>query len=309
MLSSNKLAEFSIGICASDTASNLQKLLELIQEEEFSDEFLLRRIVIVASGCPFATIAPLYDLARRDQRVVLIEELERRGKAEALNRIIECAPSEYLLFINSDALPVKGAMNAILKSLNADDSAGVVSGSPFFDRRGGWTSRLQQLMWMVHNECSERLNHMAIGNHGSDELIAVRTRLLERMPVVLVNDGAYIAGRAKLRGYLIKYCSSARVEIDVPTSIVDTISQRRRIIFGHFQIWSLVGKSPKTVESMVILSPRLGAAMVVKTLAQHPDLILTLPIALVEESIAFTLAVFDRMTSTNRHGVWRRYGS
>ena len=33
-------------------------------------------------------------------------------------------------------------------------------------------------MWTVHNECSTKLNHMDISNHGSDEMMVVRTELL-----------------------------------------------------------------------------------------------------------------------------------
>lgn len=308
MLVSIKRYEFTIGICASDTAARLRELLMLIQSEKFPEELLLCRIVIVASGCPTSTIEFLHEFAMRDRRLLLIKEEARHGKAEAINRIIENSVGDYLLFVNSDAIPATGAMSAILRTLGSNGLTGVVSGRPFFDWREGHMSKILQLMWLVHNECAETLNHMAIGNHGSDELMAVRSKLLEPIPQGLVNDGAYISGRAKLRGYLVKFCGSAGVEIDVPNSIVDTISQRRRIIFGHFQIWKLTGKSPRTVGSLLVSSPLLGARIVVKTVARFPRLVWILPAALVEEMVAFSLAVMDTLVSTDRHGVWKRYG-
>ena len=42
---------FSIGICAADSAANLDRLLELIMSESYPTRLTLRRIVLVASGC------------------------------------------------------------------------------------------------------------------------------------------------------------------------------------------------------------------------------------------------------------------
>ncbi len=77
-------------------------------------------------------------------------------------------------------------------------------------------------MWSVHNECSLRLNHMNLSNHGSDEMMVVRTELLSQLPDGLVNDGAYIAGNARLRGYSVKFCNEAPVRIDVPSRCVES---------------------------------------------------------------------------------------
>ncbi|MCL5067817.1 MAG: glycosyltransferase [Thaumarchaeota archaeon] len=308
MKTSNREYGFTIGICASDSAPSLGDLLKRIRAERFPREMPLLKIIVVASGCSRSAIGLLLEFQKYDRRMHLIEEEKRKGKAEAINKIIGNSVGNYLLFVNSDALPVKGAMSAILTMLRQDQSAGVISGNPYFERRVGSTAGVQRLMWLVHNECSERLNHMAIGNHGSDELMAVRSELLEPLPQDIVNDGAYIAGRAKQRGFYIKFCNSAGVEIDVPKNIADTISQRRRIIFGHFQIWKVTGSSPRTVESLLISSPVLGVGIIVKILARHRELIAMLPIACVEEVIALSLAIKDRLVSTEMHGVWKRYG-
>jgi cellulose synthase/poly-beta-1,6-N-acetylglucosamine synthase-like glycosyltransferase len=303
-------SKFSIGICASDHAANLPYMVKIIQSEKFPDSYDLARIIIVASGCSDASLAEVRELAGLDRRIFLIEESDRRGKANAINTIFQNANGSYLIFINSDATPGKGSISELLRSIDQrDEQVGVVSARPSFHVRENMTSLLEELMWGVHNECSLQLNHMNLSNHGSDEMMAVRMDLLQKLPEGLVNDGAYIAGRAKLRGYSVKFCSTASVQIDVPTRTVDLIRQRRRIIFGHFQVWRLTGRSPKTVESLFLVTPKFSMSLVVRNVAHSPKLIKILPLAFVSEALSFLLGMKDTVTSSDRHGVWERYGN
>ncbi|MDA4111637.1 MAG: glycosyltransferase [Thaumarchaeota archaeon] len=309
MMLIQQVEQFTIGICAADAAENLPRLLDLIESESFPDKFCLKRIVIVASGCREQTIEMARTFEERDSRIVLILEEKRRGKADAINKISNHSIGNYLLFVNSDALPLKGSIGELLVAIDKSDKIGVVSGRPLFRLRDDVTSRVEQLMWGVHNECSSRLNHLNLSNHGSDEMMVVRTELLGELPKELVNDGAYIAGRARLNGYSIKFCTEATVLIDVPAKPIDLIRQRERIIFGHFQVWQLTGKSPKTIESLLLLSPILSLAIVVRTIARNPKLIKAIPAALVAEAVSFLLGLRDTIRPTQKHRVWERYGN
>src|SRR5271169_2287598 len=273
MLALPQIHSFSIGICARDASENFPRLLELILSEKYPQDFLLERMIIVASGCSQSSLDIARSLAEADARIVLIEESIRKGKAEAVNRIIENSIGDYLVFINSDALPDEGSISELLLQIDRDKTTGLVSGRPSFTEHRNVTSIVEQLMWNVHNECSLRLNHMNLSNHGSDEMMAVRTEILQQLPSGLVNDGALIAGRARIQGYSIKFCSEATVKIDVPVSAADLIRQRRRIIFGHFQVWRITGRSPKTVESLLLSAPLFSLAIVVRTVAKTPKFI------------------------------------
>ena len=138
--------------------------------------------------------------------------------------------------------------------------------------------------------------------------MVVRSELLWDLPAGLVNDGAYIAGRAYSAGYLVKYLRSAHVMVEVPSLPMDVIRQRRRILYGHMQVWKLLGNAPRTTESQVVSAPRLGIGMVVATLARHPRLILSLPVAVVCEVFSFLGASVDMASSGKKHAVWQRFG-
>jgi len=138
--------------------------------------------------------------------------------------------------------------------------------------------------------------------------MVARQEAVCKLPPGLINDGTYLAGSAYNRGYSIKFCSEAAVQIGVPRTFVDLIRQRQRIVFGHIQVWKLVGRPPRTLETLLLASPLMSLNVLVKTLARFPRLILSLPVAILVEAISVPAAIFDSLVSSRRHGVWKRYG-
>src|ERR1700730_9436356 len=125
----------------------------------------------------------------------LIEHEKRTGKADAINEIIRENEAEFLVFVNADALIDSSAIPVLLESIEGDERAGVISGRPVFKAAGGIVSEVLNMMWTSHNLLSSDLNQSVERNHGTDELMVVRSELLAELPPSVVNDGAYIAGR------------------------------------------------------------------------------------------------------------------
>lgn len=300
-------ANFTVGVCASDSAPSLPSLLGMLRGEDFGNSFKMERIVVIASGCPQGTLSMLDAAAEDDERIKVIPEPERRGKAEAVNRIMESSVGEYLVLLNSDAVPARGAIPTLLKELAADERAGCVSARPVFRESGGLLDSVLRIMWSTHNLASLKLNHAMVSNHTSDELFVVRRNLLAPLPPNLVNDGAYIGGRIKAGGHLVKFSQKAVVSIDVPGRPADLIGQRRRIVFGHVQVWRKLGSPPKTVESLLFTKPLTAIRILVASLSARPGLIPALPVAFVSEILSALLALSDQLRSSKRHVVWKRY--
>ena len=299
--------DFTVGICATADARGLGLLVSRVLEEIYPNPLSLRRVIIVASACTLESLSPVRELSFRDNRVVLIEEEERHGKAEAINKIIENAQGDYLVFVNSDAYPEKRSITRLLQTMNKDPSIGIISACPVFNSEGGLTSKVLRLMWLAHNECSKELNDMHVSNHCSDELMAIRSSALHSLPDGLVNDGAFMANMAKQDGYLVKFCERSKVNIDVPKRLFDLLRQRRRINYGHLQVWRLTGIAPKTLESMLLSSPLTSLRVLMGVLGKHPELIIAMPVGVIEEILAMLLAIKDNIFPTKSHGVWIRY--
>ena len=300
---------FSIGICAADRATNLQNLLGVIERENYPADLVLRKVVVVASGCEPTALDFLREPRNRSYSFTLIHEPERRGKSEAINQIIDSFDGEFLILVNSDAMPEPGAISKLLDVIVRNRELGVVSASPVLGRGSGITGAVLQLLWGVHNECLLTLNVNDQNNHCCDELVVVRANALHKLPSGTVNDGAFLAGAAYRSGYKIRFCEEARVKIDVPVRLGELLQQRRRIVYGHLQIFQTVGQAPRTVESLLADNPRLGLSILIKTLARSPTLILALPIAVIGETISVTLAILDNITSSTKHAKWDRVGS
>lgn len=300
---------FSIGICATGSAANLGRLLGLIESESYPSGLMLRKVILVASGCDPTAMLAARELAERDRRFVLIEEPSRRGKSVAINQVIENSDGQFLVLVNSDALPERGAISTLLREMARDDNIGMVSASPIVGSKAGLTGSVLELIWGVHNEFLGKLNVGDLNNRCCDELLVLRAEALRKLPPDTVNDGAYLAGMAFLAGYAIRFCQPAKVEIDVPRNFVDVIRQRRRIVYGHLRIWKTVGQSPKTLESMLVSDPILSISILIKVLADHPMLIVALPVAVIGEVASVFLAIWDNLDSARKHILWKRYGN
>jgi len=300
--------EFTVGVCASDEpCQTVLRLLRVIQNEELPPHLVLAKIVIVASSPSDGMADLLRRVAEEDRRILPIIQSERKGKIDAVNSIIESHAGTYIVFVNADALPEPGAIAKLVYTMSSRSDAGAVSACPFFHPSGDLSSRVLDLMWTAHNSSSKKLNHMGLSNHSSDELMVVRSRALVKLPNDMVNDGAYIGGRAFAEGYRVLFSDDARVEIDVPQNVFQLIEQRRRILFGHAQVWKRLGRPPLTLESMMLTNPGLSISLVCNVIASRPSRILAAPIAVMAEITAAILSIVDRLVTPERHIVWRRY--
>jgi len=301
--------DFSIGICAADHATGLRELVATIRDEAYPEGLSLNSIIIVASALDDEAHALLNTLRSQPNNLVVIEEPTRRGKAEAINRIIDLTTGRFLVLVNSDAQPERGAVSKLLSTIAAGEGIGMVSASPTLGPSEGVVGAVLELMWQAHNECLLTLNKKGMINHCCDELVAVRLDAIDKLPPDTVNDGAFLAGAAYRNGYSICYCESAHIRIDLPHRLTDVLMQRRRILFGHLQIKNRVGETPRTVESMLVTNPVLSLSILVRTLVKSPKSILALPVAVVAEGISVAMAIVDNTTSRTKHVPWARFGS
>jgi cellulose synthase/poly-beta-1,6-N-acetylglucosamine synthase-like glycosyltransferase len=300
----SRLSTYTVGICVTGRAPRLQPLLKSVLSGD-PTKFALKKVVIIASDVATETLGVARS-ATTDSRVRLIEHEKRTGKADAINEIIRENESDFLVFVNADALVDSRSIPVLLGSIKDDERAGVISGRPVFETAGGIVSEVLNMMWTSHNLLSSDLNQSDQRNHGTDELMVVRSELLAELPPGVVNDGAYIAGRIRGMGFNVGFQPEATVEIDVPTRMTDVMRQRRRILFGHIQVKRLVGKAPRTLETMMFFNPSESLRIAVRALADRPRLILVLPVAGMVDLIAVSGALWDTLTSKNL-AVWERY--
>jgi len=303
-----KTTDYTVGICTSGNDRYLAELVQFMKEESNDSAWRLKEIIIVASEPSPNSLALLNDISI-DPRFRIVLEEERRGKFEAINRILELCSTEYLVLVNGDALPARGSIVSLLKRMSSDDKLAVVSSIPIVEYDGGMATGIIALIWSVHNELLKTLSEDGSNRHSCDELMIVRKSRISKLPYGTVNDGAYMSCYASLMGYGVSYSSSSYVIISTPKRLADVVRQRRRIVFGHLQVWKTLGIAPTTAETTIFTKPLVAIKVLAEAIRKEPRLLISLFAAIVEEVFSSTMGLIDFALSSRRHSVWKRYES
>jgi biofilm PGA synthesis N-glycosyltransferase PgaC len=244
--------ELTVGICAYNEERNIGRLLSnILHEQRLPAE---SEIVVVCSGCTDNTVNIVEEYSKIDARVKFHVEMERRGKASAINYILSNASGSIVLFISADTLPSRMCFTRLLSALE-DSHVGIASGNPVpINRTDSLVGRIVQLLWSLHGQVFVQLNDAGLARHAT-EVFCLRRGIVEGIPARTVNDDAYIALTAKKKGWLVKYEPKAIVLIHGPETFPEYFSQRRRILWGHHQIKKLTGEAPQHLVYLLSLYP------------------------------------------------------
>jgi biofilm PGA synthesis N-glycosyltransferase PgaC len=295
----------SIGICAYNEEDNVERLLtNLLYEQNLPFNF---EVIAVCSGCTDKTPSIVRKFCEKDQRVRLIVEPERRGKASAVNEILSAYKGKYLIFVPADVIPEKGSLERLLKQFK-NQKVGVAGGRPTLinkEERLNGVEALAHLMWRIHNQTLQILNHENVLTHASGELFCIRRGIVTRIPAEVINDDAYIAMKANQKGFLVRFDPNARVYIKVPSTFADLIRQRKRIMYGHYQIKKIHGSFPRTIESMAFYDPKRVIRILTEIIRGHPKETHKLIAAVIFEMMINFLAFLD-MIRGKSHVPWKK---
>ena len=223
---------FSIGICAYNEEGNIGRLLDRIIESENIND--LKEIVVVASGCTDRTEDIVKEKIKKDGRIKLISEKERKGKPSAINKIFKNCKTEYLVMLDADVLPEDKCFDNLLKKFKY--GVGAVSGKTL-------TLKTENRFWDYVGDLRFRLfDRLARDKvkkkefvHISGYVYAIKPKIVKEIPNI-INDDLFIGIKIRENGYFNEYSKDAIVKIQHPLNITDYVKQRKRVILGHYQI-------------------------------------------------------------------------
>ena len=244
--------EATIGICAYNESKNIGKLLNnVLYEQNLSTD---SEVIVVCSGCTDGSTDIVLKYAVSDSRLKVHVEEERRGKASAINYILANAKGGVILLVSADTLPKKGSFSRLIAKLQMP-KVGIVCGNPVpVNPISSLIGRIVQLLWSFHGHVFAELNDSGLARHAT-EMFCIRREIVDKIPAETVNDDAYIAVTAKKKGWLIKFDAEAQVLICGPNSFREYFQQRRRILFGHYQLRKLTGESSQYLVHFMPLHP------------------------------------------------------
>jgi biofilm PGA synthesis N-glycosyltransferase PgaC len=244
--------QVTVGICAYNEEKNIANLLNnILTAQKLPPD---SEVLVVCSGCTDATAEIVQAYMAQDPRVKLYVEGQRKGKSSAINYILANAGGEVIFFISADTVPVNGSFQRLIGWLE-NPNVGLVCGNPLpINPPTSVVAQLVQLLWRFHGHVFKELNDSGLARHAT-EMFCIRKGIVNHIPNQTVNDDAYIAVTAKKKGWLIKFDAQSKVLICGPATFREYFAQRRRILFGHYQIRKLTGRSPQYLMHMLPLHP------------------------------------------------------
>lgn len=295
------------GVVAYNEESRIELAVRSLLDQELPEGVGWSRIWVVASGCTDRTVAVARAMAAQDPRVLVIEETERGGKAQALGEVFRHAQGDALVLLNSDAQAADGAVRELLRASYGQPAPYAVMGRPVVppDLPGRWT-RAVRMMWSLHHHFHDFLAADGGGAHLSDELLLVSLNPHPPLPVGIINDGSYFGVWLAQHGGRRLYAPEAQVRIAAPFDLRDHLHQRRRIAVGNGQVARLLGEPPSTFATFALRKPGSTARLLWRSVLSEPSGVRRFLMLGVAEAAATALAYWDRVPPVRDHVRWQR---
>jgi hypothetical protein len=217
----------SVGVMAYNEEANIAAALDSILQQQPAVG-RIAELIVVASGCEDRTAAIVADIAGRDQRVHLIEQARREGKASAINLFIGAAHAPVLVMVSADVLTGDGTFDALLRHF-ADPAVGMVGGHPTpVNGEATFLGHAVHLQWRLHDRIARRVPKLG-------EIVAFRN-VIPSIPLDTAVDEISIQALISQLGYQLVYEPEAVVYNRGPATVRDFLRQRRRIYAGHLRV-------------------------------------------------------------------------
>lgn len=275
-------------------AENIRELLDRLLRQKI-DDFILKEIVIVASGCTDGTEKKVGELG--GSRVKLLIQPRRDGKASAINLFLKNADTDIVVMQSADTLPAdEYTINNLLKPF-LNEKVGLTAGRPIpLDNSRKLATLINSSLWHLHHRVSLRCPPKV------GEIIAFRN-IIDRIPEKTAADEESISALIQQKGYEAVYVPDAVVYNKGPERISELVKQRKRIFIGH--LW-IKKNQDYTVPSMNLL--RLARVLLEEILKNPKKIFMLTPLILLEIIIRISAAYDFYMRKRNDH-VWERIGS
>jgi len=192
------------------------------------------QILVMDDGSEDRTQEIINSYAERDDNVELAYNPPRRGKMAAINRAIQQARGEIILFSdasNSYAVDVISEITAPF----SDPRVGVVVGARTIEAGEGGLGESEGLYWKYESSIQKNESLLGCCTGIVGEILAIRRDLFTPPPDGIINDDFYMAMQVVKQGYRVAYAPKARSFESISLHAQDGIERRKRIVAGRYQ--------------------------------------------------------------------------
>ena len=190
------------------------------------------QILVAADGSDDRTPEIVRSFAARG--VELSFESARRGKMSAINRAMQAARHEIVLFSDANYMYEADTLQELMRFF-ADPQVGAVSGAKHVLSGDGSLGDTEGLYWKYESFIKKQETRLGSCTGVAGEIFAIRRDLFTMPPEKVINDDFYMALQIIRRGYRVAYAPQAVSTERVSQSEQAEIVRRTRIVAGRYQ--------------------------------------------------------------------------
>lgn len=300
--SEDYMPSLSLIIAAYNEASVLERKILNSLELDYPKDAL--QIIVVSDGSSDAT--PTIASEFENKGIVNLYDPTRRGKSAAINRAVEQATGDILVFSDANAYYQLDALHKLVRNFN-DANVGCVSGRKTVVNEGAVIGESEGLYWKYESfiKKNESKFHSCTGVVG--EILAIRRNLMTPIPESIINDDAYMAWQVLSEGQRVIYEAEAVSWEHPSVSASDDAVRRRRMNAGRYQLFAktTLWKSipPKVLFELLshkflrLMLPffMIGAFLTNGLVILLPDSSLLLVFTFIAQVLFYTFAIIGKL--------------
>lgn len=181
------------------------------------------------------------DIVSAHPGIRLLHSPERRGKSAALNRAVEAARNDILIFSDANTILNREAVRNIARHYGRERVGGVAGEKKIITSAGSDQAGVSEGLYWKYESFLKKMDsefYSVVGAAG--ELFSVRRSLFEAVADNVILDDFVISMKVANRGYVIVYEPQAYA-MELPSlSIRDEKKRKTRISAGGFQAMGML---------------------------------------------------------------------
>ena len=193
----------------------------------------LLEIIVVSDGSDDST--PAIVEKYQDKGIISLHEDARRGKSNALNRAVDAAQGEIVIFSDANNDYAEDSVKQLVSSFS-DARVGCVTGSKkIYASKDRQSSVGDGLYWKYESKIKLAESTLGSITAADGEILALRKVLFEPINPKLINDDAAITVNILKKGFRVIYNPDAVAYEEASKDLVDDFFVKVRMTTGGFQ--------------------------------------------------------------------------
>lgn len=240
--------KISIIMAVRNEEKHLQDKLRTLQQLDYPAELV--ETIVVSDESTDQTNNILSNLVNSRMRSIILPT--HVGKAEALNRAVEAATGDIVVFMDARQRLATNSLQILVEGF-ADSSVGCVSGALTLGDGTETSPRGVGSYWKMEKAIRhwESTGSSVVGATGA--LYAVKRKLVPHLPAGLILDDVLIPMEVARRGERVIFEPRALVWDNLPSSPKLEFQRKVRTLFGNYQLlrvapWLLTTQNPLRFE-------------------------------------------------------------